>query len=154
LRAFTVADYDAAMADRVVRLWRSSFEHGVGIVDPHPLEQQRRALVDEVVPQHRVRVACRGREIVGFLASRPEVVGHLYVAVDCIGQGIGSHLLALAKAESAGSLWLFTFARNHRARRFYERQGFREVERESQNMFRLEAIRYRWERDAPATTPP
>ena len=42
------------------------------------------------------------------------------------------------------------FAQNTNARRFYERQGFVEVERESENMWKLEAIKYKWVRQKSA----
>ena len=86
--------------------------------------------------------------LVAFLASTPSSVPQLYVRIQNIGQGIGSQLLNLAKSESIGSLWLYTFAKNQNARRFYEKHGFKEVERESQNMYKLEAIKYVWQRVA------
>jgi ribosomal protein S18 acetylase RimI-like enzyme len=139
----------AGEASEVVRLWRTSFEHGVGIVDPHPLEEQLAHFVEQVVPHHRVEVAVDDARIAAFIACTTTSVAHLYVAVPYIGRGIGSRLLDIAKHGSGGSLWLYTFARNGAARRFYERHGFREVERECENMWRLEAIRYAWQRDAP-----
>ena len=142
-----ITDCRANDAREIVQMWRRSFEHGLGIVDPHPLEEQLRYFKDQVVPNSKVRVASEGSNIVGFLASGPECVSHLYVRDANIGQGIGSCLLELAKADSCGSLWLYTFARNLDARRFYERRGFREIARESENMWKLEAIQYRWVRD-------
>ena len=150
LSSIEVADFEPHQADEVVRLWRASFEHGVGILDPNPIEQQLRAFVEEVVPSNRVRVALQGTTVVAFLAARRDSISHLYVRVQNIGQGIGSRLLALAKEESGGSLWLYTFARNANARRFYERHGFHEVERESGNMWKLEAIKYEWFRSRGA----
>lgn len=146
MSAFPITDFEPRQADEVVRLWRASFEHGVGITDHHPIADQLRFFVEEVVPNARVRVVSDGPAIVGFLAARPESVSHLYVKVEKIGRGIGSRLLALAKEESCGRLWLYTFARNSNARRFYERHGFREVERECENMWKLEAIKYQWVR--------
>jgi ribosomal protein S18 acetylase RimI-like enzyme len=125
-------------------MWRASFEQGVGVVDPHPIEDQVNFFLAEVVPNNKVRVVLEGGSIVAFMASTPESVSHLYVRVQAFGQGIGSRLLALAKTESQGTLWLHTFAKNERARRFYEKRGFREVERESANMWKLEAIKYQW----------
>ena len=138
--------YKDSDAREVVEMWRTSFEYGVGIKDPHPIEEQLNFLVEQLVPQHQVTVGREGSKIVGFMASPPDSVSQLYVGVQSIGRGIGSHLLALAKQRSSGSLWLYTFARNVNARRFYEKHGFREVERESQNMFKLEAIKYVWSR--------
>lgn len=145
-RTILVSEYDPADARAIVELWRASFEHGVGIIDHHPIEEQLAAFVGDVVPNNRVRVVKQNGEIVAFLASTPESVSQLFVRVASIGQGIGSRLLNLAKAESSGSLWLYTFACNTNARRFYEHHGFTEIERESANMWKLEAIRYRWVR--------
>lgn len=139
-----IADYEPENARPLVALWRRSLEHGVGIVDPNPIEGQLQYFLDEVVPQNRVRVAWDGSTLTGFLASTPESVSHLYVRVENIGQGVGTRLLNVAKAESIGSLWLYTFAQNANARRFYQHHGFREIERESENMFGIEAIKCRW----------
>lgn len=138
--------YADADAPELVRMWRASFEHGVGITDPHPIEEQLQYFLREVVPAHVVRVVRDDGAIVAFMASTPESIAHLYVRVTHLGRGIGSGLVRLAQADSHGRLWLYTFARNHAARRFYQHHGFSEVERESENMFKLEAIRYQWVR--------
>ena len=143
-----IRDYRSDDARVVVQLWRTSFEHGVGVKDHHPLQDQLDHFLTDVVPHNDVRVACEDAMIIGFIAFTSESIGHLYVEVQCIGRGIGTSLLALAKEESSGSLWLYTFARNTNARRFYERHGFSEIERESENMWKLEAIKYRWVRGA------
>jgi GNAT superfamily N-acetyltransferase len=149
-----ISDYEPHQSRVVVELWRASFEHGVGIKDHHPIDEQHAHFVEQVVPVNRVRVALDGPAVVAFMASTPESISQLYVRVAHIGQGIGSVLVELAKSESVGSLWLYTFARNAIARRFYERHGFVETGRESGNMWKLEAIRYCWERDPLAATLP
>ena len=145
--AVRIANYEPNDARELVALWRASFEHGVGITDHHPLEDQLKVFLEQVVPNNRVRVAKTRAIAVGFIASRPDSVSHLYVRVQNIGQGIGALLLNLAKAESSGSLWLYTFAQNQNARQFYEKHGFKEMERESENMWKLEAIKYLWIRE-------
>jgi GNAT superfamily N-acetyltransferase len=132
----------------LVLMWRQSFEHGVGIIDPNPIEGQRRFFEDTVVPQNAVCVVRHGSQWRAFMAHTPQTICQLYVRVSHLGQGLGSALIARAKATSSGRLWLYTFAQNHRARRFYEHHGFVETERESQNMYRLEAIRCEWQRAA------
>ena len=143
-----VSAYKPADALELVNMWRASFEYGVGITDPNPIADQLDFFLLEVVPQSEVTVVKDKGVIVGFLATVPEAVCHLYIQVQNVGQGIGSHLLGLAKSKSAGSLWLYTFAQNTNARRFYEHHGFTEVERESENMYKLEAIKYKWLRSA------
>jgi GNAT superfamily N-acetyltransferase len=66
------------------------------------------------------------------------------VRVDHIGQGIGARLLQLAKDHSSGGLWLYTFARNAGARRFYARQGFVEVAYGFEPTWQLDDVRLEW----------
>jgi GNAT superfamily N-acetyltransferase len=130
----------------LVLMWRASFEHGVGVIDPHPLAEQTAFLLDQVVPSHRIVVAHDESGTAGFLAATDESVGQLYVRVDRIGEGIGSGLLGCAKRESLGRLWLYTFARNHRALAFYARHGFVEVARGFEPTWQLEDVRMQWTR--------
>ena len=133
------------MTTALVQMWRESFEYGVGIKDPHPIEQQIEHLLLKVVPSFAVQVALRGEEIVGFLASNAESVSKLYVRVSWHGRGIGTQLLNLAKEQSSGTLWLFTFARNLVARRFYEKHGFVPVAFGFEPMWQLEDVKYQWQ---------
>lgn len=151
--ALEIADFRPEATDELVRMWRASFEHGVGIEDPHPLSEQVEYLREKVLPAYRVRVAMRDSRIVGFVAYTAESIGQLFVHVDHLGQGIGTRLLRLAQEESSGSLWLYTFARNARACRFYEGHGFRAVARGFEPAWRLEDVRYEWRR-ADSAVPP
>jgi ribosomal protein S18 acetylase RimI-like enzyme len=148
-----LAPFEIAMADALVPMWRESFEHGVGIVDPNPIEGQRAHLLERVLPEHEVTVAFDGERIVGFVASNAVSVSQLYVRVDCHGRGIGSTLLDLAKQRSAGALWLYTFARNARARRFYEGRGFVAVAFGFEPMWQLDDVRYEWRRSDLSPAP-
>jgi GNAT superfamily N-acetyltransferase len=82
--------------------------------------------------------------MVGFVAATPESVSQLYVRVGYHGFGIGTRLIEWAKAQSAGSLWLYTFARNSGARAFYEHHGFRIVARGFEPHWKLDDLRYEW----------
>ena len=130
----------------LVDLWRASFEHGVGVVDPHPIEEQRQFFVEHVAARCEVSVALRCAAIVGFVASDAESISQLHVRVGCLREGIGSRLVELAKSRSSGSLWLFTFARNAVARRFYEHHGFTAIAHGFEPTWQLEDVKYRWER--------
>ena len=148
IRAFEPGDIA-----ELVPMWRQSFEHGVGVVDPNPIEAQVAYFHDKVLPGHTVRVALDGVKLVGFMASNAEWVTQLHVRVAYIGQGIGSRLLDLAKRGSAGSLWLYTFAQNSNARRFYERHGFVAVEHGFEPTWQLDDVKYRWVKSAQAPEP-
>lgn len=140
-----LSGYDPACLDVLIPLWRTSFETGVGIVDPHPLAEQRAYFLTEVLPQHAVQLAWwEGARLAGFIAASPRRVAQLYVAVSLQGRGIGRALLDWAKAQSTGTLDLYTFARNGGACAFYERQGFVAMERGFEPHWRLEDVRYEW----------
>ena len=150
MNSLRVEDFEPHDTDALVRMWRASFEHGVGVIDFHPLEEQIEYLRSKVLPVNRVRVAKAGESIVGLLASNPESIAQLYVRVQHIGQGIGTRLLRLAQSESSGCLSLFTFARNSRACRFYEHRGFIAVARGFEPMWKLDDVKYEWVRRASA----
>ncbi len=141
-----IEDFHPRHAQPLVELWRQSFEHGVGITDPHPLKDQIAYFHTAVLPANRLQVALAGPELVGFIASSPESVECLYVRVSHLRQGIGSRLLNLAKSESSGRLWLYTFAQNANARAFYERHGFVDTGHGFENMWKLEDVKYVWSR--------
>jgi len=145
-----LGDFDARRLDELIPMWRESVEAGVGIVDPHPLSEQRQYFLDSVLPNYGVRLALLDGQLVGFVAACPESVAQLYVRVGCQRRGIGTRMLDWAKHQSAGSLWLYTFARNRDARAFYARQGFTEVACGLESNWRLDDVRLQW--PAPLAT--
>ena len=80
------------------------------------------------VERHPLWLFERDGRVVGFAGLDDGELTHLYVEPGAQGDGIGTALLEHAKAESAGDLRLWVFQRNHGARRFYERHGFRLVQ--------------------------
>ncbi len=95
-----------------------------------------------------VTVAELHGQVAGFLALNGDEVQSLYLAAGARGQGIGRQLLDRAKAQRP-NLNLFAFQANHRACRFYERNGFVEVARSdgSENDENLPDIKYVWTRE-------
>jgi GNAT superfamily N-acetyltransferase len=139
-----LAALDPARVRELVLMWRASFEAGVGVADPHPVEAQERYFLREVAPRSEVRVALLGDALAGFIAADAESVAQLHVRVGCWRRGIGTCLLDWAKSQSGGSLWLYTFARNAGARAFYEHHGFVAEAHGFEPTWQLEDVRYRW----------
>jgi len=87
-----------------------------------------------------------GRTVIGFAGIAPGWLEHLYIDPAFQGTGVGRRLLDLAKERQPHGLQLWAFARNHRARRFYEAAGFL-LEEETDgagNDEREPDVRYRW----------
>jgi ribosomal protein S18 acetylase RimI-like enzyme len=73
-------------------------------------------------------------------------VDQLYVEPTCIGMGLGSRLIELAKSRRPTGLQLWTFVTNTGAQRFYRRHGFvmAETTDGSRNEEQAPAIRFMW----------
>jgi ribosomal protein S18 acetylase RimI-like enzyme len=71
-----------------------------------------------------VTVAILADRVVGFAAVRAGFLDHLYVTPDAQSRGVGSRLLAAAKAARLDGLRLYVFQRNTNACGFYEKRGF------------------------------
>lgn len=155
-----LAPYDPGREVELVSMWRESFEFGVGIVDPHPLDEQAGYFRDQVLPSRTVRIAADWPALMGFIAATSTHIDQLYVRVCSHRQGVGTALLEWAKQRSSGSLQLYTFARNRVARAFYERLGFL-VERQGfEPHWQLDDVLYGWQapdhvaHSASGTRPP
>lgn len=147
-----LVDYDASCLDALVGLWREAFEFGVGVSDPHPLAEQREYFVSQLLPTHRVTLALSPAGLAGFVVASSESVAQLHVRVGLHRQGIGSRLLDHAKSHSGGSLWLYAFARNLRACRFYEKHGFVAIARGFEPTWQLDDVKYHWTADPHVVT--
>jgi GNAT superfamily N-acetyltransferase len=93
--------------------------------DLHTPDEDRAWVAQVVLPQQAVWVAEVDGRLVGVASlDRDDMLTQLYILPGYQGAGIGSALLATAKAARPGGFGLFAFQRNTRARRFYERRGF------------------------------
>jgi GNAT superfamily N-acetyltransferase len=115
-------DEGRALADVWLRSRAASMP---AIPAPVHTEDEVRAYFCEVVlPTKEVWVAEKGGAVVALLVLGDEWIDQLYVDPEFVGDGLGSSLIAVAKATRPGGLKLWTFAANTRAMRFYERHGF------------------------------
>lgn len=137
-------EFDMDRLEELVAMWRACFESGVGVKDPHPIEDQRAAFLTDILPKYPVRMAMLDEQLEGFVAASSESVCQLHVRVGCHRLGIGTKLLDWAKSRSSGSLWLYTFDRNKIAQAFYEHHGFVIAERGFEPAWQLEDIKYAW----------
>lgn len=81
-------------------------------------------IAEHVIPGTTVTVAVDRSGIVGFIASVPGWVEHLYIHPGAQRRGIGGALLERAKATAPDGLRLYAFRDNTRAVAFYRAHGF------------------------------
>lgn len=88
-------------------------------------DQETRDWVREVMlTRGRTWVARHGDQMIGFLNLVGDHLDQLYLAPGWYRRGVGTRLLAMAKAASPHGLELYAFQKNLRARAFYEHHGF------------------------------
>ena len=80
-----------------------------------------------IAREYEVVVAEEEGRPIAFLALSPGEVQYLYVDPPFQGAGVGSRLLGFAIERNPAGLSLSTHQKNHRARRFYAKHGFRPV---------------------------
>lgn len=134
-------------ADDIAALFAVSRRLLTFLPDLHTVEEDRAHIRENVLPRYRVTVAERGGHIAGFMAELEGWIEHFYIDAAQLRTGIGSTLMADAKARNE-SLELWCFADNLRARAFYEKRGFVAVKFTdgASNEAKAPDILYRWER--------
>ncbi|PXY19386.1 GNAT family N-acetyltransferase [Prauserella muralis] len=120
-------------APAVAEIWRLGWHDGHDGRVPRDLVAVRTPESFAVRAQQRVAdttVAVAGQEIAGFVMVVDDEVEQVYVAAGHRGSGVADVLLDEAErlVAEAGHprAWLAVVAGNDRARRFYERRGWRD----------------------------
>ena len=116
------------------------------LIDLHDADDDRAFFAKVVLPRNEVCLAESDGAVAGFIAFAPGWVNHLYVAPPFQRRGVGAKLLDLAKRHN-DSLQLWVFETNEPAIRFYERHGFRVLERTdgAGNEAKQPDVRMRWD---------
>ena len=72
-------------------------------------------------------VAVLGSGVVGFIDMSGSHIANLFVHPAAQGRGVGTKLMEIVERDTCGDLTLSVFTVNPRARKLYERLGFRLV---------------------------
>lgn len=132
----------AATSQLYRQIFDATFPWLVGL---HTPDEDQRYFEGEVYGNSSLYGIHENLDLVGLLELKPGWVEKLYIRPDHQGRGLGRRLLDFAKAQDT-ELRLWTFERNHIARRFYEANGFAEIDRTDGrgNDEREPDVLYRW----------
>lgn len=83
--------------------------------------------------------------VVGVCVREDDNITGLYLAHGARGQGVGKHLLDLAK-EDRDWITVWAYEKNRSARKFYRREGCVEIDREVEDDTGLVDVEHRWNR--------
>jgi 8-oxo-dGTP pyrophosphatase MutT (NUDIX family) len=98
------------------------------VPEPHTRAEITAWIANEAIPGMDVWVADVDGVVVGQIMLAPGWLHHLYIDPSWIGRGLGDEFMALARQRQPEGVQLWAFQSSARARRFYERHGFRAVE--------------------------
>jgi 8-oxo-dGTP pyrophosphatase MutT (NUDIX family)/N-acetylglutamate synthase-like GNAT family acetyltransferase len=132
LRTFTLRSAEPRDACAAAEVYLRSFTYAYrnGLVRmAHSPDQVRTWIREELFTSSKVMVATAAGTVVGYIATKPGWIEHLYVDPAFMSQGIGSALLISAQRDQPGEINLWTFQENLRAQSFYQRHGFVATER-------------------------
>lgn len=139
-----IIPYEEKYADQAVKMWRDSKYQAIRQEEIHSFESHVYFLNHILPKDYQVELALWGEEVVGIIAYNESEINQLYIHNDHQGKGIGKSLLQKAKDQSSGRLTLYTFERNKKAQRFYEKNGFKIIGRGHENEENLPDILYEW----------
>lgn len=110
--------------DEVMKIWLSSNTEAHNFV-PESYWKDNFTAVKEALPKAEVYVyEDENAEILGFIGLDGSYIAGLFVKKEARSNGVGKSLLDFAK-EKKKSLSLSVYAKNSRAVKFYEREGFK-----------------------------
>jgi ribosomal protein S18 acetylase RimI-like enzyme len=142
-----IVPYQPEYAERTVKMWRDSKYEAIWQKEIHSFDNHVHFL-NHILPEvFQVDLVLVDDKVVGMIAYNESEINQLYIHTSYQGIGIGEMLLNRAKEQSSGVLTLFTFEINEKARRFYEKHGFKIIGRGHENEENLPDILYEWKKE-------
>jgi GNAT superfamily N-acetyltransferase len=124
MSAWRVRRLELVDMDEAARVHRAAFDDALPwLVGLHTPEEDRWFYRERMFGACEIWGAFDHDSVAGLIAFREGWIDQLYVLPSAQTRGVGSALLQVAQG-AFDRLQLWTFQRNQRARRFYERRGF------------------------------
>lgn len=124
--------YEASDLQRLSSIWYDASVQAHPFLGTTRLREQRSLIENEYLPKSETWVACQFGEPIGFIGLIDTFVGGLFVDLTFQSSGVGRALIAHALTQK-GELNLEVYADNKIAVAFYQRLGFKEITRRSED---------------------
>lgn len=109
--------------DRIIEIWLEASIQSHHFISPNFWKSKASDMRESYIPDSETYVFEHNGVVEGFLSLHENDIAALFVAPASQNKGIGTRLMARAKALSP-SLRLTVYKENARGIRFYERNGF------------------------------
>lgn len=96
-------------------------------------EDETKNFIKNLCQKNTYKALVDGR-VVGFINIENNFLNHLYILPGSQNMGIGKRLLDFAKEVSLQGLNLWVFEKNKDAIKFYEREGFKLIQKRDKKM--------------------
>lgn len=108
--------------------WKESHRNicSAAFIESHTPERQKNYLASEIAKGAQLYMLI-DRKPVGIVSVYGNLIENLYVLPSEQNKGYGTQLLTFAVGKCTGAPVLWVLSTNDRARRFYERNGFRQT---------------------------
>jgi putative acetyltransferase len=134
--------------DQLLSAWAAASALAHPFLSAEFVNQERENIPNLYLPNSETWICERGGRVDGFVALLGNEVGALFVHPDHHRQGIGRGLMDKA-AELRGDLEVEVFAANEIGRAFYDRYGFRFLDRTRHEPTGQDLLRLRFTVPAP-----
>lgn len=120
--------YEAGDLDAVLSAWENASQIGHPFLTTEFLATEKQNVADVYMPNANTWVAEDQGQVIGFISMAGNEVGGLFVQPSYHSKGVGRTLMNKAQ-ELHGDLEVEVFQANMIGRRFYDRYGFKLIEK-------------------------
>lgn len=125
----TIRKFKKEDTDRVISIWYEASLQNHAFLSSEILLKQKEEVLSKYLPMAETFVALEEGELIGFISMLEKYIGGLFVSPDWQGKGVGKSLVEKMIMDR-GSLSVGVFEKNHSARKFYEKMGFKYINKE------------------------
>jgi len=127
-----IRKYEEKDREKLAEIWYEASRQNHSFISEELLIKQKGEVLSKYLPEAESWVAVGNDEVLGFISLLDKYIGGLFISPIHQRKGIGTLLIDKVKSEK-GSLAVGVYEKNLPARKFYEKLGFKYVNKELQD---------------------